>query len=118
MPQRPDPERAAWASAAVRRFAAATNLLVAGRTVRVLGGDPRDAAALVALLTGLGARTTTGRDAADPGPVDQLWCLGDPEESTVAVEREADRPRGSTLVVVDAGRYAPRSTRTPSARSP
>ena len=39
MPQRPDPERAAWASAAVRRFAAATNLLVAGRTVRVLGGD-------------------------------------------------------------------------------
>ncbi|OEI70244.1 adenosylhomocysteinase [Curtobacterium sp. ER1/6] len=102
MPQRPDPERAAWASAAVRRSAAATNLLVAGRAVRVLGGDPRDAAALAGLLTALGARV-----AADDEPVDQLWCLGDPDESTAAVERAADRPRGATLVVVDAGRYAP-----------
>jgi len=102
MPQRPDPERAVWASAAVRRFAAATNLLVAARRVRVLGGDPRDAAALTALLTGLGARTAQEQE-----PVDQLWCLGDPDESTAAIEREADRPRGATLVVVDAGRYAP-----------
>lgn len=102
MPQRPDPERAAWASAAVRRFAAATNLLVAARTFRVLGGDPRDAAALTALLTGLGARP-----AADHEPVDQLWCAGDPDEATAVVEREADRPRGATLVVVDAGRYGP-----------
>ena len=102
MPQRPDPERAAWASAAVRRFAAATNLLVAARTFRVLGGDPRDATALTGLLTALGARGAEGHE-----PVDQLWCLGDPDESTAAVEREADRPRGATLVVVDAGRYAP-----------
>lgn len=112
MPQRPDPERAAWAAAAVRRFAAATNLLVAGRTVRVLGGDPRDAAALVALLTGLGARTAADpapadHEPVDDEPIDQLWCLGDPDESTAAVERETDRPRGATLVVVDAGRYVP-----------
>ncbi|PZF52750.1 adenosylhomocysteinase [Curtobacterium sp. MCSS17_008] len=106
MPQRPDPERAAWASAAVRRFAAATNLLVAARTFRVVGGDPRDAAALTALLTALGARAA--RDAGPASePVDHLWCLGDPDEATAAVEGEADRPRGATLVVVDAGRYAP-----------
>lgn len=102
MPQRPDPARAAWASAAVRRFAAATNLLVAARTYRIVGGDPRDTAALDALLTGLGARPAESHE-----PVDQLWCLGDPAESTAAVEREADRPRGATLVVVDAGRYVP-----------
>ncbi|WIE75269.1 adenosylhomocysteinase [Curtobacterium sp. MCSS17_007] len=102
MPQRPDPDRAAWASAAVRRFAAATNLLVAARGFRVLGGDPGDATVLTALLVGLGARAAEEHE-----PVDQLWCLGEPEESTAAVEREADRPRGATLVVVDAGRYAP-----------
>ena len=102
MPPRPDPERAAWASTAVRRFAAATNLLVAARRFRIVGGDPRDAAVLGALLTGLGARA-----AAEHEPVDQLWCLGDPDEATAVVEREADRPRGATLVVVDAGRHAP-----------
>ncbi len=102
MPQRPDPERAAWASAAVRRFAAATNLLVAASTYRIVGGDPRDTAVLDTLLTALGAR------AAEPHePVDQLWCAGDPDEATAVVEREADRPRGATLVVVDAGRHQP-----------
>lgn len=102
MPQRPDPARAAWASAAVRRFASATNLLVAARRFRVVGGDPADVAALTALLTGLGARPAGDRE-----PVDQLWCLGDPAETTPAIEREADRPRGAALVVVDAGRHLP-----------
>lgn len=102
MPPGPDPETRAWASAAVRRFAAATNLLVAARRFRIVGGDPRDTAALHALLTGLGARP-----AADHEPVDQLWCAGSPDESTAVVEREADRPRGATLVVVDAGRHVP-----------
>ena len=74
MPQRPDPERAAWASAAVRRSAAATNLLVAGRAVRVLGGDPRDAAALAGLLTALGARNVT------------------PDKFSEAIEEETDVP--------------------------
>ncbi|MFJ4219647.1 adenosylhomocysteinase [Curtobacterium luteum] len=102
MPQRPDPARAAWASAAVRRFAAATNLLVAARRFRIVGGDPADVAVLQALLTGLGARP-----AGEQEPVDHLWCLGDPAETTPAIEREADRPRGAALVVVDAGRHVP-----------
>jgi adenosylhomocysteinase len=102
MPPGPDPETRAWASAAVRRFAAATNLLVVARRFRTVGGDPRDAAALHGLLTGLGARP-----AADHEPVDQLWCLGTPDVSTAVIEREADRPRGATLVVVDAGRHLP-----------
>jgi len=100
--RRPDVATRSWASAAVRRFAAATNLLVAARRFRLVGGDARDRQALHTLLTDLGARA-----AADHEPVDQLWCLGDPEESTAAVEREADRPRGATLVVVDAGRHLP-----------
>jgi adenosylhomocysteinase len=100
--RRPDVATRSWASAAVRRFAAATNLLVAARRFRLVGGDPRDRSALHELLSALGARA-----AADHEPVDQLWCLGDPEESTAAVEREADRPRGATLVVVDAGRHLP-----------
>ncbi len=102
MPQRPDPARAAWASAAVRRFASATNLLLAARRFRVVGGDPADVAVLTALLTGLGARPAGDRE-----PVDHLWCLGDPDETTPAIEREADRPRGAALVVVDAGRHLP-----------
>ncbi|MBT1674329.1 adenosylhomocysteinase [Curtobacterium flaccumfaciens] len=114
MPPAPDPATLAWASGAVRRFAAATNLLVAARRFRIVGGDPRDAAALRHLLTALGAHE------ADEQPnhqhqhrqhpsdlVDQLWCLGTPEESTPAVEQAADRPRGTTLVVIDAGRYLP-----------
>ncbi|MBF4607782.1 adenosylhomocysteinase [Curtobacterium sp. VKM Ac-1393] len=102
MPPGPDPETRSWASAAVRRFAAVTNLLVAARRFRIVGGDPRDASALHGLLTGLGARP-----AADHEPIDQLWCLGSPEESTPVIEREADRPRGATLIVIDAGRHLP-----------
>ncbi|PZF41037.1 MULTISPECIES: adenosylhomocysteinase [unclassified Curtobacterium] len=113
MPPAPDPATLAWASAAVRRFAAATNLLVAARRFRIVGGDPRDAAALRHLLTALGAR-----EAEQPNHqhqhqqhpsdlVDQLWCLGTPEESTPAVEQAADRPRGTPLVVIDAGRHMP-----------
>lgn len=102
MPPGPDPDTLAWASEAVRRFAAATNMLVAARRFRIVGGDPRDTAALHGLLTGLGARA-----AAEHEPVDQLWCLGAPDESTAVIEREADRPRGATLVVVDAGRHLP-----------
>ncbi|GAA3342386.1 hypothetical protein GCM10017714_30510 [Curtobacterium pusillum] len=102
MPPGPDPETRAWASAAVRRFARATNMLVAARRFRIVGGDSRDVAALHALLTGLGARP-----AAEQEPVDQLWCLGTPDETTPVIEREADRPRGATLVVIDAGRHLP-----------
>jgi adenosylhomocysteinase len=112
MPPAPDPATLAWASAAVRRFAAATNLLVAARRFRIVGGDPRDAAALRHLLTALGAREVEQSDQShqqhEPSDlVDQLWCLGTPDESTPAVEQAADRPRGTTLVVIDAGRYLP-----------
>ena len=106
--QHPTPRRWSWASAAVRRFAAATNLLVAARRFRIVGGDPRDAAALRHLLTALGARDRQSHQQHQPSDlVDQLWCLGAPEESTPAVEQAADRPRGTTLVVIDAGRYLP-----------
>lgn len=116
MPPAPDPATLAWASAAVRRFAAATNLLVAARRFRIVGGDPRDAATLRHLLTALGAREAEQsnhqhqhqhRQHEPSDLVDQLWCLGTPEESTPAVEQAADRPRGTTLVVIDAGRYLP-----------
>ncbi|TSD10193.1 adenosylhomocysteinase [Curtobacterium sp. KBS0715] len=112
MPPAPDPATLAWASAAVRRFAAATNLLVAARRFRIVGGDPRDAAALRHLLTALGAREVEQSDQShqqhQPSDlVDQLWCLGTPDESTPAVEQAAARPRGTTLVVIDAGRYLP-----------
>lgn len=115
MPPAPDPATLAWASAAVRRFAAATNLLVAARRFRIVGGDPRDAAALRHLLTALGAREVEQSNQSNQSHqqhqpsdlVDQLWCLGAPDESTPAVEQAADRPRGTTLVVIDAGRYLP-----------
>ncbi|MCS6580639.1 adenosylhomocysteinase [Curtobacterium citreum] len=111
MPPAPDPATLAWASVAVRRFAAATNLLVAARRFRIVGGDPRDAAALRHLLTALGAHEADEQQQPNPQHpsdlVDQLWCLGTPEESTPAVEQAADRPRGTTLVVIDAGRYLP-----------
>jgi adenosylhomocysteinase len=100
---RVDPALLAWASAAVRHTARVTNMLIAARRFRIVGGDPRDAAVLHDLLTGLGARP-----AADPAEADQLWCLGTTEESVAAVEQAAaDRPRGSTLLVVDAGRHVP-----------
>ncbi len=102
MPPGPDPETRSWASAALRRFASVTNLLVAARRFRIVGGDPRDTAALHGLLTGLGARP-----AAEHEPIDQLWCLGSPDDSTPVIEREADRPRGATLIVIDAGRHLP-----------
>ncbi|OIH97861.1 adenosylhomocysteinase [Curtobacterium sp. MCBA15_001] len=102
MPLRPDPDTLAWASRAVRHVARTTNLLLAARRFRIVGGDPRDAAVLDGLLTGLGARAATADE-----PTDQLWCLGDPDASTAAVEHETDRPRGATLLVVDAGRYQP-----------
>jgi adenosylhomocysteinase len=102
MPPGPDAATRAWASAAVRHFARTTNLLVAARRFRIVGGERTDAAVLRELLAGLGAR-----EAADHEPADQLWCLGTPEDSTPAVEHEADRPRGATLVVVDAGRHLP-----------
>ncbi|MBT1676199.1 adenosylhomocysteinase [Curtobacterium aurantiacum] len=111
MPPAPDPETLAWASAAVRRFAAATNLLLAARRFRIVGGDPRDAAALRRLLTALGAHEAQQPDRQPPDQhldlVDQLWCLGTPDESTHAVEQAADRPRGATLIVIDAGRHLP-----------
>lgn len=111
MPPAPDPATLAWASGAVRRFAAATNLLVAARRFRIVGGDPRDASALRHLLTALGAHEADEQQQPNPQHpsdlVDQLWCLGTPEESTPAVEQAADRPRGTTLVVIDAGRYLP-----------
>lgn len=96
-----DPAAVAWASAAVRRFGAATNLLVAGRRFRIVGGGP-DVRVLADVLTGLGARAATATDT-----VDQLWCTGDAAASTAAIEALADRPRGSSLVVVDAGRHVP-----------
>ncbi|PZF63470.1 adenosylhomocysteinase [Curtobacterium sp. MCPF17_047] len=100
---RADPAVLAWASAAVRHTARVTNMLLAARRFRIVGGDPRDAAVLHDLLTGLGARP-----ADDATGVDQLWCLGTPEESVTAVEQAtADRPRGSTLLVIDVGRHVP-----------
>ncbi|PZE87425.1 adenosylhomocysteinase [Curtobacterium sp. MCLR17_039] len=109
MPPAPDPATLVWASAVVRRFAAATNLLVAARRFRIVGGDPRDAAALRHLLTALGAREVeqSNHQHQPSDLVDQLWCLGTPDESTPAVEQAAGRPRGTTLVVIDAGRYLP-----------
>ena len=103
MPTRADPATLGWASSSVRHVARVTNMLVAARTFRVVGGDARDVAALTELLTGLGARpAASGTDA------DQLWCLGDAETSTAAVEEAAaGRPRGRTLLVVDAGRHVP-----------
>ncbi|MDN4648401.1 adenosylhomocysteinase [Curtobacterium sp. PsM8] len=104
---RVDPAVLAWASAAVRHTARVTNMLIAARRFRIVGGDARDAAVLHDLLAGLGARPAED-PAADPAAVDQLWCLGTPEESVLAVEQAtADRPRGSTLLVVDAGRHVP-----------
>ncbi|MCJ1714434.1 adenosylhomocysteinase [Curtobacterium sp. VKM Ac-2922] len=107
MPMRPDPDTLAWASAAVRHLARTTNLLIAARRFRIIGGDPRDAAALDALLTALGARA-----AAADERIDHLWCLGTPEQSATAVQSAiavpaADQPRGHTLVVIDAGRHQP-----------
>jgi adenosylhomocysteinase len=96
-----DPAASAWASAAVRRFAAATNLLVAGRRYRIVGSGP-DARVLDDLLTALGARA-----AEELEPVDHLWCIDTPESSAPVIEQLADRPRGSSLIVVDAGRHAP-----------
>jgi adenosylhomocysteinase len=96
-----DPAAAAWASAAVRRFAAATNLLVAGRRFRIVG-DTADAGVLYELLTTLGARA-----AEELEPVDHLWCIGEPSDSTEAIEQLADRPRGESLIVIDAGRHTP-----------
>lgn len=94
-----DPDALAWAGAAVRRYAAATNLLVAGRRFRVVGTGT-DAAVLAHVLTALGSRH------APDGPVDQLWCTGDPAASAAAVDALV-LPRGSTVVVVDAGRHVP-----------
>ncbi|WP_420365522.1 adenosylhomocysteinase [Curtobacterium sp. L3-7] len=102
MPLRSDPDTAAWASAAVRHFARTTNMLVAARRFRIVGGERGDVAALDALLTGLGALRADEHE-----PIDQLWCLGTPEHSTPVIERESDRPRGATLIVIDAGRHAP-----------
>ena len=50
-----------WASSVVRRFAAATNLLVAGRTFEIRGDGPR-AEALRSLLTAIGAREDAAPD--------------------------------------------------------
>jgi adenosylhomocysteinase len=104
-PTRTDPAARAWASAAVRHVARVTNLLIAARRFRIVGGDPRDVAVLHDLLTGLGARPADDPDGAG---VDQLWCLGTPEQAAEAVERAVTgRPRGALLLVVDAGRHVP-----------
>lgn len=102
---RADPATLHWASTAVRHVARVTNMLVAARHFRIVGGDRRDVAVLHDLLTGLGARPA---DAADGTAVDQLWCLGTPDESAAAVEAATTgRARGATLLVVDAGRHVP-----------
>ncbi|PZE69515.1 adenosylhomocysteinase [Curtobacterium sp. MCBD17_021] len=102
---RADPTTRAWAGAAVRHTARVTNMLIAARRFRIVGGDPRDVIVLHDLLTGLGARPA---DSGDDAAVDQLWCLGTPEQSTAAVEAaSADRPRGALLLVVDVGRHVP-----------
>ncbi len=102
MPLRSDPDTAAWASSAVRHFARTTNMLVAARRFRIVGGERGDVAALDALLTALGARRADEHE-----PIDELWCLGTPEQSTPVIERESDRPRGATLIVIGAGRHTP-----------
>ncbi|CAN5219143.1 adenosylhomocysteinase [soil metagenome] len=62
-------EARAWASSIVRRFAAATNLLIAGRVFAVSGSGPQ-AVALEELLLAIGARSVTD------GPVDYLFLAG------------------------------------------
>ncbi|PZE81720.1 adenosylhomocysteinase [Curtobacterium sp. MCBD17_032] len=104
-PTRADAATLAWASAAVRHTARVTNMLLAARRFRIVGGDPRDTAALHAMLVGLGSRPA---DTDVHAAVDQLWCLGTPEQSSAAVEAAtAGRLRGAMLLVVDAGRHVP-----------
>lgn len=69
----------AWASAAVRRFARETNLVIAGRRFRVAGAGSR-VDALRALLAALGARE-------EVGPVDHLWLVDadDPADDSEAL---------------------------------
>jgi adenosylhomocysteinase len=97
----PTPDDLAWASAVVRRFAATTNLLIAARRFRIVGTG-HDAEVLHGVLTGLGARA-----AGELEPADHLWCVGEALLSTEAIEREADRKSGESLIVVDAGRHVP-----------
>ncbi|MCU1528814.1 MAG: hypothetical protein JWP75_2577 [Frondihabitans sp.] len=87
---------------AVRRFARATNLVVAGRRFRIIGNGP-DAEDLFRILTTLGSRE------ADAGGdrVDHLWCTGSSAESTAAVREIATRQPGAPLIVIDAGSAAP-----------
>lgn len=82
---------------AVRRFARATNLVVAGRRFDVVG-DGDDAGEIRRILVALGARP-----ARDDEPVDQLWCTGTPEGSERAVRAVAAAQPGVPLVVIDAG---------------
>jgi adenosylhomocysteinase len=61
----------AWASFVLRRFAAATNLLVAGRRFSIRGSGPRERA-LAALLVAIGARRVV-----DGERPDYLFCTGE-----------------------------------------
>lgn len=77
----------AWASAAVRRFARETNLLIAGRRFRIEGGGAR-ADALRSLLQALGGRDLPA------GPVDHLWLVDTaqrgPDEGALVIDTSDD----------------------------
>jgi adenosylhomocysteinase len=87
-----DPQ--AWASSVVRRFARATNLLIAGKRFSIHGSHAK-ASALAGVLAAIGARSTVG----DERP-DYLFCTDD-ADPLVLSEIPADagsRP----IVVIDA----------------
>lgn len=87
---------------AVRRFARATNLVVAGRRFRIIGDGP-EAGELFRILTALGSRHAGAGD----DRVDHLWCTGSPAQSEAALREIASRQPGVPLLVVDAGSSAP-----------
>jgi adenosylhomocysteinase len=88
----------AWASSTVRQFAAATNLLVAGRRFSIHGSGQRESA-LAVLLTAIGARRV-----AEGERPDYLFCTGEGVDPLNFADAGSDGERNAEsrpLVVVD-----------------